>query len=176
MDNIVIYLGNDGDRIVLPPTKDSYDLIKGLFIHERGAKDARDTALELSQADSVTAKTNALHQDAGNDLGVKLVDGRIVVSSKDIAKVFNKAHKVVLRAIRNLDCTDEFTRNNFEPRQFYCEGNKRMYEEYMMTRDGFTFLVMGFSGKHAAKFKQAYIQAFNEMEKQLKRQQISLPF
>ena len=87
-----------------------------------------------------------------------------------MAKVFNKVHAKVMRDIENLDCSQDFTVANFGKRTFKTEkGNE--YPMYEMTKDGFTFLVMGYTGKKAAEFKEAYIAAFNKMEAELRSQQ-----
>ena len=88
------------------------------------------------------------------------------VSSLMVAKVFNKRHDHVLRDIQNLDCSDEFRLSNFGESSYKNEQGKRQ-PCYNMTRDGFTFLAMGYRGKRAAQFKEAYIRRFNEMEKQI---------
>lgn len=96
-------------------------------------------------------------------LGVTLWKGEARVSSMDVAKHFEKEHKNVIRDVRELDCSPDFNRLNFEPvERKDAKGELRPY--YMMTRDGFTFLVMGYTGKKAAAFKEAYIKAFNAME------------
>lgn len=80
-----------------------------------------------------------------------------------VARMFEKEHKDVLKSIRNLDCSEEFLRRNFAPIP-YSDQYGRTQRAYAMTRDGFTFLVMGYRGKKAARFKEAYIKRFNEME------------
>lgn len=80
-----------------------------------------------------------------------------------VAQMFEKEHKDVLKSIRNLDCSEEFLRRNFAPIS-YSDQYGRAQRAYAMTRDGFTFLVMGYRGKKAARFKEAYIRRFNEME------------
>ena len=97
---------------------------------------------------------------------VKLVEERLVVSTLDIAKRFNKAHKSILLAIRNIKCSEEFSRNNFIPSTYTKRG--KVYPYYLLTRDGFSFLVMGFTGEEADQWKEKYINAFNQMEKNLK--------
>ena len=87
--------------------------------------------------------------------------GEPVVSSRKVADIFNKDHDNVLRDIRNLDCSIDFSSLNFEERNYKVRGRK--YPEFLMTKDGFTFLVMGYRGKKAAKFKEDYISAFNQM-------------
>lgn len=89
------------------------------------------------------------------------------VDSLYVAKYFGKNHFHVLRDIESLDCSNEFRQTNFGLTSYKDEqGKKRPC--YTMTRDGFTFLVMGYRGKKAAKFKELYIQRFNEMEKTIK--------
>lgn len=101
---------------------------------------------------------------------VTLEDGRPTTTSLVVAEVFGKEHKVVMRAIRQLDCSEDFARCNFVPCSRRAE-NGRDEPFYRLTRDGFTFLCMGFTGKEAARWKEAYIAAFNRMEAELLRQQ-----
>jgi len=78
-----------------------------------------------------------------------------------------KKHSHVLRDIENLDCSDDFRQSNFGLTLYTDEQGKRR-PRYAMTRDGFTFLAMGYRGEKAAKFKELYIKRFNEMEKFIK--------
>ena len=89
-----------------------------------------------------------------------------VVTSLDIAETFWKEHKNVLRDIRELECSDEFNRLNFELTS-YIDARNRKQDMYYITRDGFTLLVMGYTGEKAMRFKEAYIRQFNAMEKAL---------
>lgn len=99
---------------------------------------------------------------------IEVKNGQAVTSSLVVAEYFGKAHKDVLRAIKSLDCSDLFNQRNFAPVEYVDKkGEKRPM--YYLTRDGFTFLVMGFTGKVAAQFKEAYINAFNEMEEMLRK-------
>lgn len=80
---------------------------------------------------------------------------------------FGKEHKNVLADIRSLDCSDDFNALNFQPVKYTDEkGEKRPM--FLMTKDGFIFLVMGYRGKKAAAIKEAYIQRFNDTEQDLK--------
>jgi Rha family phage regulatory protein len=92
---------------------------------------------------------------------------RLVTDSLMVAQKFDKEHRNVLRDIRNLECSEEFSLLNFE-HTFYKAQNGQDYEKYHLTRDGFVFLVMGYTGKQAARFKEDYIKAFNQMEVNLK--------
>lgn len=85
------------------------------------------------------------------------------VNSLMVATVFNKRHDNVLRDIQNLDCSDDFRLLNFEESKYTNDQGKKQ-PCVNMTRDGFVFLVMGYRGKKAAQFKEAYIKRFNEME------------
>ena len=86
-----------------------------------------------------------------------------VTSSLQVAEMFHKRHDNVLRDIQNLDCSKEFRLLNFEESSYTNEQNKKQPIFYI-TKDGFTFLVMGYRGKKAAEFKEAYIKQFNAME------------
>ena len=89
-----------------------------------------------------------------------------VVSSLDVAETFEKEHKNVLRDIENLGCSKNFRQLNFEQSSYINSQNKKQ-PMYLMTRDGFTMLVMGYTGEKAMRFKEAYIKQFNSMEKLL---------
>lgn len=102
------------------------------------------------------------------NLGVMNYGREVVVSSRDIARVFGKPHNDVLKAIRALDCSPEFNAGNFSL-IFYKDSMNRDKPEYLITRDGFAFLAMGFTGPKAAQFKEAYIARFNAMERELTR-------
>lgn len=101
-----------------------------------------------------------------NELGIFINNDRPVVSSRDIARVFGKDHANVLKAIRALDCSKSFTDVNFNASE-YEDSTGRVLPEYLITRDGFSFLAMGFTGAKAAEFKEKYIAAFNAMEREL---------
>lgn len=88
---------------------------------------------------------------------------RATVTSLDVAETFGKAHDKVMRDIRELGCSDEFNAANFGG-IFYTDSMNRKQKAYAMTRDGFTLLVMGYTGDLAMRFKEAYIKQFNAME------------
>ncbi|MGE9378355.1 Rha family transcriptional regulator [Escherichia coli] len=101
---------------------------------------------------------------------IAIVDGQAVTSSLAVADFFSKRHDDVLKKIRILDCSPEFCARNFAETSILVRqpnGGTRKLPCYQITRDGFAFLAMGFTGKRAARFKEAYINAFNQMEKQL---------
>ncbi|ELD6579511.1 Rha family transcriptional regulator [Escherichia coli] len=99
---------------------------------------------------------------------IAIVDGQAVTSSLAVANFFSKRHDDVLKKIRTLECSASFTSRNFSVSDYTdCTGRKLPC--YQITRDGFAFLAMGFTGKRAAQFKEAYINAFNLMEKQLSK-------
>lgn len=98
-----------------------------------------------------------------------------VTTSMRVAEVFGKEHYNVMKAIKSLDCSEEFRAVNFNASKIdYQNGNiKKQLPMYYITRDGFMFLVMGFTGKTAAKWKEAYIKAFNEMEAKIRAEQMA---
>lgn len=85
---------------------------------------------------------------------VSIHQDEVVAVSLDVASYFGKRHSDVLRAIDNLDCPDDFTERNFA----FCFQNNELQNGkpqrfYRMTKDGFTLMIMGFTGKAALKFK-----------------------
>lgn len=103
---------------------------------------------------------------------IAIVDGQAVTSSLAVADFFSKRHDDVLKKIRILDCSPEFCARNFAETSILVRqpnGGTRKLPCYQITRDGFAFLAIGFTGKRAAQFKEAYINAFNQMEKQLSK-------
>lgn len=86
-----------------------------------------------------------------------------VTTSLVVATYFNKRHDNVIQAIKKLDCSPEFRALNFQGAKYTDEQGKNR-PMYRMSRDGFMFLVMGFTGKRAAQFKERFILLFNKME------------
>jgi len=97
---------------------------------------------------------------------VKIEGGQVMVSSKDVSDKFKKIHRDVLRAIKLMDCSNDFRERNFAHSSYVSLQNKNL-DCVNMTRDGFMFLCMGFTGEDAAEWKEAYIKAFNAMEGKL---------
>lgn len=94
------------------------------------------------------------------------------VDSLFVASAFEKNHKEVLRDIRRITADNsglsvEFRQRNFAPSYYHNKQNKKQ-PCYYLTRDGFTMLVMGYTGAKAMKFKEMYIKRFNEMEQFIK--------
>ena len=100
---------------------------------------------------------------------VEVVNSRAVTTSLRVAEYFEKDHFVVLRSIKDIikDSAGELTDCNFVVSE-YVDSTGRKLPMYLMDRDGFTLLAMGFTGKKALKFKLDYIAAFNAMEKVLR--------
>ena len=102
---------------------------------------------------------------------VAVRDGKVITTSLKIAETFGRLHKDVLRAIETLEVPAEWYERNFALIQNPVDlgmGRTRMDKAYSITRDGFTILAMGFTGKAAMQFKIAYIEAFNAMEAHLR--------
>ncbi|WP_369570071.1 MULTISPECIES: Rha family transcriptional regulator [unclassified Salmonella] len=97
---------------------------------------------------------------------IRIINGQAVTSSQAVADYFIKRHDNVIQKIKNLECSSKFAALNFKESE-YTDATGRKLPCYNITRDGFAFLAMGFTGKRAAQFKEAYINAFNQMEKQL---------
>lgn len=110
-----------------------------------------------------------------NDIILSTQNGEPVASSRQIAESFGKEHKHVLRDIENLiGGESKIGLSSMFFKSEYISAQNKKLPEYLMNRDGFSLLVMGFTGKEALEWKLKYIQAFNEMEKQLaQRPQLS---
>jgi anti-repressor protein len=93
-------------------------------------------------------------------------NGKAITTSLKVAEVFERQHRTVLESIRDLECSADFTQQNFLLSE-YKDSTGRTLPVYELTRDGFTFLAMGFTGSKAAQFKEDYIKAFNLMETRL---------
>jgi Rha family phage regulatory protein len=94
---------------------------------------------------------------------VVLVNGKSKTDSLKVSEKFKKRHADILRSVENLECSIEFNERNFSLVN-YVDVKGETRPKIDMTFDGFTFLVMGFTGKKAARFKEDYINAFNELE------------
>ena len=94
------------------------------------------------------------------------------VDSLYVAEFFEKNHKEVLRDIRNIAAPNSGLSKEFAERNFalgsYKDKQNQKRPCYYLTRDGFTILVMGYTGKKALRFKELYIRRFNEMEELIK--------
>ena len=99
---------------------------------------------------------------------VEINNNQVVVSSRDIAEHFEKEHKNVLRNIDELVAQNSATKDMFLEATREYRGQNFRY--FLMNRDGFSLLVMGFTGKKALEWKLKYIEAFNAMEQHLKEQ------
>lgn len=101
--------------------------------------------------------------------------GDLVVSSRQVAEDFEKMHKHVLRAIEDkISLNPILGSAKYFIESSYKDGSGKGNKEYLLTKDGFTFLVMGFTGTKADSWKLKYIEAFNKMEQALKEPQKQL--
>lgn len=98
---------------------------------------------------------------------VIMKDRQAVTDSLKVAESFDKKHKDVLKAWKNLAAQNCATKKMFVESTYVNRGKE--YPMIYMNRDGFTLLAMGFTGKKALDFKLKYIQAFNEMENQIRQ-------
>lgn len=98
--------------------------------------------------------------------------GQSFCSSRQIAEEFGKRHADILRSIDNLTQSTSGLSHDFTERNFalskYKDSTGKWNPEYLLTKDGFTVVVMGFTGKKAMRFKEVYISRFNQMEQFIK--------
>lgn len=95
---------------------------------------------------------------------VQMRDGVPVADSRDVARYFAKEHKAVLRSIRDAKCSPAFRERNFAP--FVSNGldGKEVTDYVLMTKSGFAFVVLAFTGDKAAPFREDYINAYDRMQ------------
>lgn len=103
---------------------------------------------------------------------VTLNGNQVMTDSLKVSDYFGKRHSDILRAIKKLGCSSDFAERNFA----FCQEinilqNNKPRPFYKMTKDGFVFLVMGFTGESAALIKENYINAFNWMAEKLYKMQ-----
>lgn len=94
-------------------------------------------------------------------------NGNDVTTSLLVAEVFGKEHSKVVRDIESLSCSASFNAANFGVIT-YIDSRNREQTAYEMTKDGFSFLVMGYTGAKAGEFKEKFINEFNRREALLK--------
>lgn len=115
--------------------------------------------------DEVLHRSNNTVLQATENIPMSIENNEIVVSSRQIAENFGKLHKHVLESIREILVAENSATKFFHKTTHEYRGQQ--FPEYLMNRDGFSLLVMGFTGKEALEWKLKYINAFNKMEHQL---------
>lgn len=121
--------------------------------------------MTVSNTNDSFAHAKASPVDGANALQpiVFVRDGEIFASSKDVAAYFGKRHDHVIRDVRQLHCSNDFKLRNFGEFKIN-DLTGETTSHFEMTKDGFTFLAMGFTGETAGRFKEAFIARFNAME------------
>lgn len=102
------------------------------------------------------------------ELVIQNSTGNDVTTSLIVAEVFGKEHNKVCRDIENLSCSEQFRVANFGEATFENSKTGQLHKMYEMTKDGFSFLVMGYTGAKAGEFKERFIAEFNKREAMLK--------
>lgn len=130
--------------------------------YDRCKTTGKDSRFSVYNAKNVLQMAELVFQNSkGNDVTTSLI----------VAQVFGKRNSDVLRDIRNLNCSDDFRERNFALMVIMKElpqGGAQKTEYYEMTKDGFSFLVMGYTGSKAGEFKERFINEFNRREALLK--------
>lgn len=102
------------------------------------------------------------------ELVIKSKGGKDVTTSLIVAEIFGKRHDHVLRDIENLSCSEEFRLLNFGETPYTHPQNGQTYKMFQITKNGFSFLVMGYTGEKAGEFKEKFISEFDKREALLK--------
>ncbi|EDQ5105021.1 hypothetical protein CJD89_003973 [Salmonella enterica subsp. enterica serovar Saintpaul] len=135
-----------------------------LTTHKRGNFGGELSKLRTEAATMATVLT-LVHPE------ITLTNGRAVTSSLAVAAYFTKRHDNIIQKIQMLECSPEFIVLNFKVSD-YTDSTGRKLPCYEITRSGFMFLAMGFTGKKAAHLKESYINAFDAMEARLSSPQL----
>lgn len=114
------------------------------------------------------SNNSALVAQSQSEIIIETYNNEAVVSSREIAERFEKEHRHVLDSVRILAAENSAAKSMFHETTF--ENRGKQYPMYLMNRDGFSLLVMGFTGKKALEWKLKYIEAFNKMESSLRGQ------
>lgn len=121
--------------------------------------------------------TNTTIDTSNIALSLHTLNGKTVpaVTSLQVAEAFGKEHKNVLRDIADLlsQTPEIFVKLNFEryEAEYFTGFGMKKTPAYLLSKDGFTLLTMGYTGERAMRFKVAYIRRFNEMEAELARRE-----
>lgn len=151
---------------VLPSLEEETDMT----VEEEDMVPFEETGIPFDEVDDCF--TPAIHEEPSvmeDEIDLTVIEGQIMVSSLEVAEKFEKNHRDVLRAIKNI--STEISTAQFcalFKLNSYKASNGKQNPEYLMNRDGFSLLSMGFTGKKALDWKLKYINAFNQMEKRLK--------
>lgn len=151
--------------IKLRETGLTYKEVKEALIEIANVKEANDEVLketkQIEESEEVVEK-----EVSSNLINIENSNGKLLASSREIAKNFDKEHKHVMEAARNLMAENSAVKSMVMENE-YVNSRGQTFPEYLLTRDGFTLLAMGFTGKKALEWKLKYIKAFNKMEKAL---------
>jgi Rha family phage regulatory protein len=102
---------------------------------------------------------------------IEMHGGVPMAHSRHVARYFAKEHKAVLRAYRDAKCSPEFRQRNFAPCILKGLDGKEYTDHVLMTKSGFAFVVLAFTGDKAAPFREDYINAYDRMEADLRAKQ-----
>lgn len=119
--------------------------------------------INLTLEDAIMATIPTLSQP-----DVTIENGRAITTSIAIAEFFGKRHDNVIQKIKTLECSEKFNTLNFKD-VTYTDAKSEKRPMYQITKNGFVFLVMGFTGKKSAAFKEAYIAEFDRMQADLRQ-------
>ncbi|TNI35680.1 Rha family transcriptional regulator [Aeromonas veronii] len=119
--------------------------------------------------------TQAIAPVVMQNLVAVVENGALMTTSIKVAEAFGKRHTHVLDKIQTLSCSPEFASANFSAHEEIIKAGavQRASKFWNMTKDGFMFLVMGFTGTKAASIKEAYIAEFNRMADELHRRELA---
>lgn len=142
------------------------DLGEKIMVSTTNCDENKETVVRSTAPKIPDDKKVPAVSEASEETLVELRNNQVVVSSRKVAENFGKNHKHVLDSIREILVAENSATKFFQETRHEYRG--RTFPEYLMNRDGFSLLVMGFTGKKALEWKLKYIDAFNQMEEHLR--------
>lgn len=134
-----------------------HDKVIESYFHQTTSK------ISVPEANCTSVNPQIALYDENYGIQIKLVNEQFVVSSREVAERFEKQNKHINETIKKFMVENSTVKTMFEEVE-YKSIRGRMEKEYLMNRDGFSLLAMGFTGKKALEWKLKYIKAFNAME------------
>lgn len=155
---IVWLQGGKNHRYILPSTPSDW----------RSAYNCRADIRRMLRSAGITVQDDGPDGADSDGISLAVSAGDVLCSSRQVAAHFGKPHKDILRAIDGIreNTPEEFNQRNFAP-VGYEDAKGEVRRSFDMTRDGFSLLVMGFTGADAMRWKLTYIDAFNRMEREI---------
>ena len=159
-------------EMILDIMENLEDLGEKIMVSTTNCDESKETTVRITAPEIPDNKKVSTVSIASEEALVEIHNDQVVVSSLDVAKHFEKKHKHVLDAIRTEMGYAENSADPLEGKMFFettynHPQNGQKYPMFLMNEEGFSLIVMGFTGERASEWKRKYVRAFNKMKEQL---------